>query len=261
MNEHADITKRPELSDLDVVHTAAKAVLSALPGIGGPATELFVAVFKQPLESRRDQWVELIARGLSDLQKKVAGLDFDALQRNQAFITTALHASQLSIRNHQEEKLTALRNAVLNAALPGAPTDDLQAIYLSYVDYLTPWHMRLLRLFHDPTAWESPHEPSTPRGPDKKVFMLYELQSMFPELSGQGHFLVRLAKDLHERGLTQITSLMTDMTEPGAIHSWTTPWGKDFVRFISEPEPLLTGCFRDRHPISHSPSGRYPDED
>jgi hypothetical protein len=54
---------------------------------------------------------------------------------------------------HQEEKLAALRNAVLNSALPGAPDADMQAILLGLVDRLTSSHLRFLTMWDDPPLW------------------------------------------------------------------------------------------------------------
>jgi hypothetical protein len=38
----------------DVVQSVTKAILSAVPGVGGPAAELFAFIFAPPLERRRD---------------------------------------------------------------------------------------------------------------------------------------------------------------------------------------------------------------
>ena len=52
--------------------------------------------------------------GLQNLEEKVKGLTIDTLQDNDAFITTVMRATQSAIRNHQKEKLEALRNATLH---------------------------------------------------------------------------------------------------------------------------------------------------
>ncbi len=53
------------------------------------------------------------------------------LQSNEQFISTVMQVSQIVLRTHQAEKRTALRNAVLNAALPQAPEDALQQVFLT----------------------------------------------------------------------------------------------------------------------------------
>jgi hypothetical protein len=48
----------------------------------------------------------------------------ERLATNEAFVTVTMQASQGAIRNHQQAKLEALRNAVLNSALPNPPQED-----------------------------------------------------------------------------------------------------------------------------------------
>jgi hypothetical protein len=57
------------------------------------------------------------------------------------------------MRTSHEDKRTALRNAVLHAALPAAPDASLQLIFRALIDRFTVWHLRLLRLFQNPKAW------------------------------------------------------------------------------------------------------------
>ncbi len=102
----------PHRSPGDVAHAATKAILSAIPVIGGPSAELFAFIFAPPLERRRTEWVETISEVVEELQEKVADVIPEALSQDEAFITAAIHASQIAMRNHQEEKLEALRNAV-----------------------------------------------------------------------------------------------------------------------------------------------------
>ena len=102
------------------------------------------------MEKRRDERMDSIARRLSELEQKVDELRLEDLRDNEAFVSTVMHASQAALRSHQKEKLDALRNAVLNAALPNAPDDDLQLMVLNYIDSLTPGHLRILTFFENP---------------------------------------------------------------------------------------------------------------
>lgn len=138
----------------DIAHTIVKAGISAIPGIGGPAAELFSEIIVPPLCKRRDKWIEEIAEGLTKLEEKFEGFKIDNLYKNEMFITTVMHASQVAMRNHQEEKLEALRNAVLNSALPNPPENDLQQIFLNLIDILSTWHIIILRYFQNPIEWE-----------------------------------------------------------------------------------------------------------
>ena len=61
------------------------------------------------------------------------------------FMTTVTYATIIALRNHQAEKLETLRNAVLNTALSPIVEEDLQHIFLNYIDELTLWHLRVLK--------------------------------------------------------------------------------------------------------------------
>ena len=121
-----------------------KAALSAIPVVGSPAAELFELVLTPPLSKRRDEWMESVAKRLEGVEAKV-----DSMRDDPAFVTTLMHATQIALRTHQEDKLEALRNAVVKSAIGKAPTEDLRALFLNLVDEFTPTHLRILRLFQN----------------------------------------------------------------------------------------------------------------
>jgi hypothetical protein len=224
---------KPEESIGDVAHTVVKAGLSAIPVIGGPLAELFAAVIEPPISRRRVQWIESIGNGLKILEEKVDGFKIEALSQNEMFITTVMQASQAAIRNHQKEKLEALRNAVLNAALPNAPEEDIQLMFLNFIDGLTPWHLRVLKFIDDPLEWGKsnniPYLNLSSGGPSNV------LEHTFPELKGRRDFYDLIVKDLFNRGLMNTESLHGMMTEQGMYASRTTKMGKQFLKFITSP--------------------------
>jgi hypothetical protein len=158
----SDIPEEPKKSAADVAYTVAKAAVSAVPVAGGPAAELLGIIFGPSLEKRREKWLEQLADAVKEVQGKVAELTPEKLSQNEAFISTALRATEIAVRTHQEEKLEALRNAVVSAALPDAPNETLQQIFLNHVDSLTPWHMRILAFFDDPKDWGRRHKITYP---------------------------------------------------------------------------------------------------
>ena len=50
----------PNKSIGDTAHAIAKAGISAIPVIGGPAAELFQYVVQPPLEKRREKWMRQV---------------------------------------------------------------------------------------------------------------------------------------------------------------------------------------------------------
>lgn len=145
-----------------------------------------------------------------------------------------MQASQMAIRNHQKEKLRALRNAVLNSALPNPPQEDEQMIFLRLVDQLTPWHLRVLRLFNDPVEWMKENEITYPGWGIGGVSMVIE--HCFPDLRGQRDTYEQIIRDLQTDGLVKEGKFLhITMTGHGMVEARTTDRGKRFIKFITSP--------------------------
>ena len=226
-------SRPPKESVGDHGHALTRAGLGAIPFVGQAAVELFNKVITPPIEKRRDEWRRTVGERLDDLEKRGA-LNLDDLADNESFGTTVLQASYAAIRNHQNEKLNALRNAVLNSALPSPPDESLQQVFLNLVDTFTVWHLRLLDLLENPVRWFQVHgegPPSIHIGSLDSV-----IEAAFPELQGKRDFYDQVVKDLHDRGLIEIESVHTIMSGRGLMEERASSMGLQFLRFIRAPE-------------------------
>src|SRR5689334_17216098 len=106
------------LSKGDVAREVGRAIVSAVPVAGGPLQVLFENIFGSPIEKRKYAWQTKLAEAIAEVQERVKELTPEKLSANEAFVTLAIQATQIAIRNHHKTKLDALRNAVLNSALP-----------------------------------------------------------------------------------------------------------------------------------------------
>jgi hypothetical protein len=134
----------PQPTFEDVTYAGRKGLASIIPFVGGAASEL-LGLLSSPLAQRRDDWFEDLARRLLDLEGNVEGFHFEDLSQNEQFVSATLQAMQAALRTHQEEKLKALRNAVLHVASGDAPNEHHQTVFLSLIDRFTPVHIDLLR--------------------------------------------------------------------------------------------------------------------
>lgn len=226
----SDVPEEPKKTAADVAYTVAKAAVSTVPVAGGAAAEVLGLIFGPPLEKRREQWLGQLADAVREVQGKIAELTPEKLSQNESFISTALHATEIAVRTHQQEKLEALRNAVVNAALPGSPNETMQQIFLNHVDNLTPWHLRILAFFDDPTGWGKSHNVTYPNWTMGAPSLVLE-QSM-PELAGQRGFYDQIVSDLQQRGLMAKVEIHTMMTAHGMFSARTSPLGREFLQFI-----------------------------
>jgi hypothetical protein len=124
----------------------------------------FVTAIGWRLEQRREEWFTKLAEGVEDLRERIGDVDFENLASNDLFVDAVMTTTRTIEHTHQEEKITALRNAVLNSVAPDAPDADTQAIFLNLIDRFTPSHLRLLALWDDPPAWFESHGRTPPQG-------------------------------------------------------------------------------------------------
>jgi hypothetical protein len=218
----------------DALHTIAKAGLSSIPLIGGAASEIFSSIITPPLTKRRDDWIKEIAEGLKLLQKKVSKFNIENLSNNDAFITTLMHATQIAIRNHKAEKVSALRNCVLNAALPNPLNEDIQIMFLNFIDIFTSWHLILLKFFKSPREWGRINKIEYPNWSMGGAATVIEYT--FPELKNNQEFYDQITKDLYNNGLLKGYNIHATVTAGGMFNPLCTNLGIQFLDFIEKPK-------------------------
>ena len=216
----------------DAGHAIARAGLSALPLVGGPAVELFQNLVTPPLDKRRVEWMQEIGERLHKLETE-GRIRIDDLREDPVFIDTVMMASQAALRTSQAEKKAALRNAILNSALPNAPEVSRRQMFVDLIESLTEWHLRLLKVFQDPAAWFK----SNPATPFNVSFggLSTVVEHAVPGLRGKREFYDQLWRELHANGLVNTDGLHTTMTGDGLMAKRTTAHGDAFIKFISDP--------------------------
>lgn len=223
----------PKESIGDHLHAVARAGLGSIPIVGAAATELFQKLLGPPFERRRNKWMNQVASGLTELER-LAQLNIEILAENDAFIDAVLIASQAAMRTNQEEKLDALRNAVLNAALPNPPDESTQQLFLNLLESFTVWHLRILHLFADSSKWL--HDNGKPV---QQYYITASLSKVlltaFPELTHERPFYDQIIKDLHVRGLFGTDSIHAMMSGSGVYAKQTTSFGDRFLNFFLSP--------------------------
>jgi len=223
----------PKRSAGDAVHAVVKSIASVVPVAGGPISVLLETLFAPPIERRKDRWFIQLAEVVSQLELRVTDLTAEKLSQNENFVTIALQATQIALRNHHEEKLSALRGAVLHAGLPHGPDEHLQLMFLQFIDELTPTHLAMLALFNGPVHWMEQHQIQNPGWGMGGVSAVVE--HCFPALRGKKEVYEQVVRDLQARGLIhQGQFLNVTMTGTGMVETRTTDIGKAFIAYVSE---------------------------
>ena len=234
----------PKASAGDAVLAVARAGLGTIPIAGAAAIELLTTIITPPLAKRRDEWMRRVGESLRQLEKQM-NIILESLQSNDSFIDAAMQATQAALRTNQGEKLDALRNAVLNAALPNPPEKAIQQLFLNFVDSLTVWHLKILNFIYKPpvggvrlrTDYTHVHFSELPRS----------IEETFSELSGRYPLYNQIIQDLSARGLLDLGAMDTShemATMQGIPSVKITDLGKEFIVFITSP-------LEEEHPSSN----------
>jgi hypothetical protein len=236
----------PEQDKGDTAYAAGRALLSAIPVAGGAAVELFQFIITPPIEKRRNDWMKEIGQAVQNLEQN-KGVAMEELKSNDVFIDTLLQASQIALRNSQEEKREALKNAVLNVALPDSPEQALIQVFLEWIDIFTVWHLKILSLIDEPEKhlrvsseldmdelkqqWLREREASSDL--ETGGFILF-LEAIYPELNEKKSFYPQIVRGLYAHGLISIEDLRNILWD-GILVRRSTELGVQFLRFIENP--------------------------
>jgi len=229
----------------DVGYAVVKAGLGSIPIIGAAVGELFQLLVTPPLEKRRTEWMNNIAKKLKELEEN-KNLNLEELRENELFIDVVTQATQLAIKTSETEKLEYLKNAVLNAATEESLDISETQVFLNFVSDFTVWHVKILKLFDDPTEWFKINNKKP-----KDYFsagLSNILLDAYPELNGRGEFYNLVWKDLERCGFHRTSDLNASMTGTGLMAKRTTNFGKKFLEFITE-NPLKNTAPNSGYPL------------
>jgi hypothetical protein len=88
----------------DVAREVGRAVVSLVPAAGGPLQVVFENFFASPLERRKEAWLQRLADAVKEVEARVTELTPEKLAKNEAFVTVAMHASQIALRKSPGSK-------------------------------------------------------------------------------------------------------------------------------------------------------------
>ena len=233
MNDERSDLEAPQRTKVDTAHDLVKAAIGTVPIPGSAALAgLFDLIVRSPIEKRKTEWMESVAVALNDLFRRVESITPDSLSDDEGFISTIVEATQEALRTHQVEKRVALKNAVVNSAVPSRPDDDRRSVFVRFVGELTPLHLKVLALLADPPAFFSD---------SKKLPKQYgSREQMVNDALGESvvsrEWLTLIANDLYSRGLTKGASFMGMISSGGAMAPFVSGIGNDFLMFITDSD-------------------------
>ena len=231
----ARLRRPPEAAPRDNFASVTRAVGTAalaakLPLIGDGIAAFLGAMFPSAFERRTEAWLREAQQAINELRRR--GVNVEALRDNEQFADLVLTATQAAMRTRSEEKRRALRNAIVNAGRGKAPREIKQQMFVRFVEEFTELHLRLLALLGDPAGWCEAHKKTLPHivgGTMEKVAKL-----AFDDFTENRSLYNIATRDLHARGLTDLTQLNDGGMVNAPEKARTSDLGAEFLRFICE---------------------------
>ena len=124
------------------VAALARGIVQAVPFAGGLLAES-IDLWVNPVEKRKTRWVKEVSAAINQLCEDLCVLP-ETLANDERFVSFLMQATLIALRNHQEEKISALKAALTASTGTSCFSEDEGFVFLRYVDELTPTHLRIL---------------------------------------------------------------------------------------------------------------------
>ncbi len=179
-----------------------------------------------------------VSLAIEEINKRYALLPA-SLQNDETFISFLYQATILALKNHQREKINALRGALVSTADPKRVFEDLAFQFLRYIDELSVTHLGILACLDKHAGQFTKLE--------KLEQVLSALQSFLGAAIERAafrsflhdldvRFLIRVGdlEDLPEYASKQSYFLLEESTKRSLE---VTSLGRSFLSFIRRDEP------------------------
>jgi hypothetical protein len=218
----------------DFLESLALSVVSQVPIVGPLSVAGIESALKAKQRARDEEFLAFLSARVTQLEKASGTPRFDP--SDDEFVASANKVFAASRETADQEKRALLAAALAEAGSWSSVPYDARVRLLDLVIRLTPWHIRVLIFFRDPSAWMIARGRS-PRayldgymmgGIDTVVSK--ELAADDPGLNAH---LERIIGDLDRELLTQVP-LGTTMSPSGMIAPRIKPLGRELLKFLGE---------------------------
>jgi hypothetical protein len=238
-NKKSETLKPPGLDIWDYLYKANKAALSTIPPLGA----FYELVIAPPFQKRTLEFMKSIAEKCMELENKLDDFRPVNLVKNELFQSTFNYAARIAAQTHQNEKLDALQNAILNSVIIKNIDEAYKLIFFSYIETMTSLHITVIKFMDD---WEKKNYESVEGtvGQADPFFSKYSKE--FPI---NYDLFEQVCNDLEIKNL--LKSITTPPNEGNKtwprnvldsfdIKIWNlTPEGKNFLYFITDPIRII----------------------
>jgi hypothetical protein len=228
----AIVQKLDKTSGSDILATAFRAAVDAIPIVGGSLSTLVDQMIPDWKLKRLLTFVAELALDIESLQDK---LDKDYI-KTEEFGYIFEQTFRAVLQEHQNEKLQALKNVLLNSMVRKDVNQEMKEYMLNTLRKLDSIHMRFIGLLDNPAAYYKTKALSD-GSPIPGGSMINEMRRCFPELNES---VIRAVwNDLFTYGITNTdaNSLggMISTSGSKALESRLSQFGRLLVDFAKSP--------------------------
>ena len=238
-----DLTRFPTSTKREVGGVVLQLLASCLP-VGSGAAGVLLSALLPELSNDRIAWLEYLGASLLGHEERLEAhegrlqaLDLDEMVQRPEFRAAVLRTTDIALRDPLRKKWEILCNAIHDIASGLEPDDNLQSIFLGYIEDLTVMHLLFLDCIAGPLAWAKRRNYPVHVGPqevDARAVFEGECRTM---LQPPGLHAV-LLQDLYSRGLAA-NEVNPDsfLSPPPELHRpHITDLGRLFLAFIGSPD-------------------------
>jgi hypothetical protein len=229
------MSDKKELSiDNNTSAIAIKALVSAVPSLGGPISSIIGDIQSIRKQERFVEFVNGITNDLKNLSDHVNN-DFVS---KEDFLDIFEQTSRKIVMTRQKSKRDAFRNILSNSMLSKNITYDEVEEFIRLIDRFREEHIFLLNIFKDPIKYDQETGNRVGNGGGLSTSISQIMEDLLPNWNNE--FILETVTILENERLVKniINNYRTMMTDQGINHlrNILTPKGARFVSFISSPE-------------------------
>lgn len=218
----------------DIAINATRGLITGnIPFIGGMLDSLLSDFIPLEVNKRRDELLLSLDESFKELEDEI---NEDTIKTSE-FASLFIEAFRASVSTDKQEKLNAFKAILLNCLTKQNPNFDEYEVITRIVTNLTSLHIKLMKLFHNPTKFLSENNDASMRyGSPSMTSSLSQLtMACFSEYSED--IITSTVKDLENMGIGNgvSTGFSAMVTATGPLQPKLTEFGNKVVLYITFP--------------------------
>jgi hypothetical protein len=207
-------------------------ISSTFPLAGGIFAEIG-NLYLNPLEKRKQRWMIEVSTAIEEIRTRFSLMQQD-LEENESFISFLLQVTDIALKNHQDMKINALRNALISSANPSNTKEDLSFQFLRYIDELSVTHLKILSYFasniEDFVCMESLEEVYVKIKQNLMDIDRYEFRAFLQDLDSKFLLKIEDLNDLSEYATKRVYRVCMESQNRSLE---VTDLGTEFLKFLN----------------------------